>query len=108
DEIVAAALQETVGGRPEVAHVAEHVVHAAAHRLRRDVGVGLGHRLEQGAVDGVVELVDAAVETFPGVARIGVAGGGAARGHGTHGQGGGESNVGRRLHGGVGPGRAHV
>ena len=98
DEVVATALQHVVGARPEVADVAEDVVHAAAHRLRRDVGVGLGDGLEDHPVDRIIELVDAPVEAFPGIARIGVLGRGAAGHQCARGRDGGDAGKSVRVH----------
>ncbi|MNV36148.1 hypothetical protein D3C71_1276140 [compost metagenome] len=90
-EVVATTLQEAVRARPEVGHVAEDVVHATAHGLRRDEGIGLGDRLEYRAVDRVIELVNAPVEAFPRIARVRVLRRGAAGHQGTRRRDGGNS-----------------
>src|SRR5690606_40382918 len=50
-----------------IAEVAEDIAHTGAYRLRREVAVGIGHRLQQRAVDGFVEGEHAAVIAFPGI-----------------------------------------
>jgi hypothetical protein len=59
------ALQELVDDRRRVFEVAQEIADADTHPARRDLLIALGDGLERGAVDGVVELVHVAVESFP-------------------------------------------
>src|SRR5256885_9438543 len=55
------------------AQVGEEVAHPIARQARRDIAVGRGHRLQDGAVQPVIERVHAAVERLErilGVARL--------------------------------------
>src|SRR5690606_30689124 len=54
-EVAAAALQQAVDGRPDVAQIAEDVVDTGAHRTRRDGFIARGDGLEHGAIHRVVE-----------------------------------------------------
>ncbi len=83
-ELVELALQQAVDRRDEVLDVVEDVRDARADELRHDVDVGLRHRLHDGRVDGVVNLVERPVHRLERVdaRRRGRAAGKQRDGHG--------------------------
>src|SRR5579859_3594095 len=80
DTVLEFPLQEIVHADEGVGEVAEEVTHALAYLGRHDLLVSRGHRPRDRGVDLVVELVDAAVQRFPRIARVALGGAGAARG----------------------------
>src|SRR5262249_39597253 len=76
----ALALQELVDRGRRVLEVAEEIADADAQPVRRDLHVAPGDGPERGTIDRVVELVDAAVQTFEALTVRSTTGGrGAAR-----------------------------
>src|SRR5882672_2808569 len=69
------ALQQVVDADEKVGDVGEEIAHPAADLLVQQVAISCRHRLGDRLVDGLVELVDAAVESFERIARIAVRGG---------------------------------
>src|SRR5467141_3379618 len=66
------ALQQVVDADEKVADVGKEIAHPAADLLVQQVVISRRHRLGDRLVDGLVELVDAAVEPFERIAWIAV------------------------------------
>src|SRR3546814_1465791 len=65
EEIVPAALQEAIDGRPGITQVVENIVYAVLRRIGHECVVTRGDRLQKSAIDRIVEGVHAAVIAFP-------------------------------------------
>src|SRR5262245_3081222 len=78
DAVLELALQEAVHADEDVLDVGKKVSDAGADLLVQHLDIGARHRLREILVEGVVELVDAAVETLPRVARVALLAGGRA------------------------------
>src|SRR3989442_1629863 len=66
------ALQQVVDADEKVADVGKEIAHPAADLLVHEIAISRRHRLGDRLVDGLVELVDAAVEAFERIAWIAV------------------------------------
>src|SRR6266850_8011288 len=69
------ALQQVVDADEKVGDVGKEIAHPAPDLLVQQIAIGRRHGLGDRLVDGLVELVDAAVESFERIARIAVRGG---------------------------------
>src|SRR6266513_2716073 len=69
------ALQQVVDADEKVGDVGKEIAHPAADLLVQQIAISRGHRPGDRRVDGLVELVHAAVESFEWIAWIAVRGG---------------------------------
>lgn len=65
------ALQRAIYARPDIADIEENIADTASDRLRRDKGIRLRDRFENGFVDSIVELKNRSIRAFPRVGRDG-------------------------------------
>ena len=69
DERTHLTLQQVIDDDDRILEVVEEVVHPGLHRLRQ-MAVTLRHRLENGAVECVIEFVGSAVHPLPWITRV--------------------------------------